>query len=109
MDYSIQVYVRLDENKTIIEINSSTFIEDTTDWLMIDKGIGDKYSHAQNNYLPKGLVDLQGKYNYKYDNGRFIELGDQEKEELYPTIVEESQFEQLDARITYLESLHQVL
>ena len=103
-----QVYIRLDEHKTIININSSIFISDTTGWIMIDSGEGDKYCHAQGHYLPKGLTDLNGKYNYKYD-GELVELTDEEKESLYPTIIEPTEIEKLDARVSYLESLHEEL
>ena len=33
---------------------------------MIDEGSGDKYAHAQSNYLEKRIYDDQGRYNYKY-------------------------------------------
>lgn len=101
-----QVYVRLDQHKTIIEINSSIFIEDKTDWIEIDSGFGDKYCHAQGNYLPKGLTDYNGKYNYKYDGG-LVELTDEEKAALYPTVVVETELEKLESRVSYLESLHE--
>lgn len=83
-DFKIKVYVKLDENKVIKEINSSIFLNDTTEWIEIDEGTGDKYAHAQGNYLPKPLMDMNGKYNFKYDNG-VIELTETEKEMLFPT------------------------
>ena len=79
----IKVYVKLDENKIITQINSSIFLKDMTDYICIDEGMGDKFAHAQGNYLPKGLMDNNGKYNYKFDNG-LVELTDEEKEVLFP-------------------------
>lgn len=106
MNQLAQVYVRLDQHQTITEINSSIFIKDTTGWILIDEGSGDAFCHAQGNYLPKGLTGLNGKYNYKYDDG-LVELTDEEKQSLYPTIVAETEIEKLDARVSYLESLHE--
>lgn len=86
MENLIKVYVKLDENKIITQINSSIFLNDTTNWVEIDEGQGDKYAHCQCNYLPKSLVDENYKYNYKYDNG-LVELTDEEKETLFPTLI----------------------
>ena len=65
----MKVFVKLDEAANIININSEIFIEDTSDWIEIDDGEGDKYSHAQGNYFPKPLMDENGVYRYKYTDG----------------------------------------
>ena len=69
MEDIIKVYVKLDANNSIIEINSSIFLEDTTDFVEIDtsenKENRDKYAHAQGNYLENGVFDEQGRPNYK--------------------------------------------
>lgn len=96
----IKVYVKLDENKIITQINSSIFLKDMTDYICIDEGTGDKYAHAQGNYLEKGLVDKKGRYNYKYV-GRLIELTEDEKKELYPTPTPQPT---TDERVEALES-----
>ena len=67
---SYKVYVKVDENGIIIAINSSAFLTDTTDWTEIDEGEGDKYHHAQNHYLPAGLMDENGIFNYKLAYGK---------------------------------------
>lgn len=85
-DNKIKVYIKIDKNNYITNINSSIFLTDTIDYIEIDEGYGDKYSHAQSNYLDKGLVDNQGRYNYKYENGNIVELEEEEKEKLFPTI-----------------------
>lgn len=74
------VYVRIDGNGNIIEINSSAFLENTEDYIAIDEGYGDKYHHAQNNYLQNILYDIDGCYNYKLVNGKPIERSKEEKE-----------------------------
>ena len=69
-DFSYSVYVKTNGDGVIIEVNSSAFIFDTTGWVYIDEGIGDKYHHAQNNYLPAGLTDENGIFNYKLADGK---------------------------------------
>ena len=60
-----KVYVKTNENGVITAINSSAFLPDTTGWTEIDEGEGDRFHHAQNNYLPAGLMDENGLFNYK--------------------------------------------
>lgn len=62
----IKVYVKVNQDNYIIEINSEIFIKDFTGWIEIDKGYGDKYAHAQSHYFAKPLINDDGKYNYKY-------------------------------------------
>lgn len=97
----IKVYVKLDENNVITQINSSIFLKDVTDWVEIDEGMGDKFAHAQSQYLPKGLVDEQGRYNYKYVNG-LVALTDEEKDELFPAQAIED-VPTIDERVKALE------
>ncbi|WP_407453576.1 hypothetical protein [Methanobrevibacter sp.] len=104
-----KVYAKLDENKVIKAIQSSIFLQDTTDWVEIDKGVGDKYAHAQGNYLSKSLIDANGKYNFKYVKG-VVELTQEEKEALFPTPKPEpTELEKMDARLTYLEIMSEVI
>ena len=69
-DIKHTVYVKLDENSIITAINSSAFLSDTSSWTEIDEGEGDKYHHAQNHYLPAGLTDENGIFNYKLADGK---------------------------------------
>lgn len=64
-----KVYIQTNKNNIVTAINSSAFLSDTTDWTEIDEGTGDKYHHAQGNYLPKGLMTDDGIYQYKYADG----------------------------------------
>lgn len=79
----IKVYVKISSNKVINEINSSVFLQKLEGWLEIDEGYGDKYSHAQSNYLEKGLLDEKSRYNYKWNNS-IVELTEEEKKTLFP-------------------------
>lgn len=64
------VYVKPNENSYITAVNSSAFLSDTTDWVEIDKGYGDKYHHAQGNYFSECIVTEDGAYYYKLVNGK---------------------------------------
>lgn len=69
----INVYIKTNFLNEITEIGSSIFITDPYNWTMIDSGYGDRYAHAQSNYLPKPLKNRQRKYNYRYENGQVVE------------------------------------
>lgn len=62
------VLIRTDSKNRVTAINSSGFA-DGDGWIQIDEGYGDKYHHAQNNYLPKPLTDERGVYRYKLVDG----------------------------------------
>lgn len=67
------VYVKSDEQGRLIAIDSSAFLRHVEDWEMIDYGYGDRFHHAQGNYLPLPIMDERGVYRYKLDNGLPIE------------------------------------
>ena len=69
-DIEYTVYVKTDDRNVITAINSSAFLSDVTEWTDIDEGVGDKYHHAQNNYLSAGLTDENGIFNYKLTDGK---------------------------------------
>lgn len=68
-----EVYIKTNENHEVIEVNSSIFIKDTTEWIKIDEGYGDKYAHAQNNYFEKSIFDEEGKYRYLFIGNKIYE------------------------------------
>lgn len=74
------VYAKVDSANRIIEIDSSAFISDLTDWIKVDEGSGDKYHHAQGNYLNKPLINESGIYNYKFENNAVVERTEVEKQ-----------------------------
>lgn len=67
------VYIKTDEEGRIIAVNSSAFLEDTTGWVEIDSGVGDRYHHAQGNYLDKPICTDDGIYQYKLVDGAAVE------------------------------------
>lgn len=82
----VRVYINKDSENNITSINSEIFLsqEEIQTMTEIDKGQGDKYAHAQSQYLEKGLIDELGRYNYKYLEGKVIEVAEADK----PTIEE---------------------
>lgn len=97
-----KVYVSLQDGY-ITSINSDIFLsqEEIQTMTEIDKGQGDKYAHAQNQYLEKGLVDEHGRYNYKYVDSKVVEVAEGEK----PTIEEPEQQataqDKIEAQVMY--------
>ena len=73
-----KVYVRTDSGGIITDINSSAFISGDG-WTEIDCGEGDRFHHAQANYLEQGLTDEFGLYNYKLVDGKPALRTDEEK------------------------------
>ena len=63
------VYVKPNESGYITAVNSSAFLTDTTGWVEIDRGYGDKYHHAQGNYFPQPIITDSGAYRYKLVDG----------------------------------------
>lgn len=58
------VYVRVDENNRIEQVESSAFLADTTGWIKIAEGVGDRYRHAQGNYFASPIRDDYGVCRY---------------------------------------------
>ena len=81
----VKVYVKINEQNIITDINSSIFLNNVEGYIQIDEGSGDKYAHAQGNYLEKSLVDESGRFNYKFEEGKVLELTDEEKNALFKT------------------------
>lgn len=86
MENEYKVYVSLQDGY-ITSINSEIFLseEEISTMTEIDRGQGYKYAHAQSQYLERGLVDEYGRYNYKYVEGKVIDVAEAEK----PTIEEQ--------------------
>ena len=61
----ISVYVKVNQEGFITEINSDVFLKDLNGYIKIDEGYGDRYAHAQSQYFDKPLVDEEGNYSIK--------------------------------------------
>lgn len=75
-DYN--VFIRVDDKGRVVDINSSAFLADTTGWVQIDSGTGDRYHHAQGNYLPKPIYNWSAIPIYKMEMGEIKERSEEE-------------------------------
>lgn len=92
------VYVKTNENGDIVAINSNEFLKDTSGWIEIDRGNGDKYHHAQGNYFEKPIANDYGVLRYKLENGVIVERTSEEMAEDYDVpIVNPTDTERIDA------------
>ena len=78
-----KVLVRADAAGRVVAINSSAFVQDAEGLVEIDSGYGDRYHHAQGNYLPLPLMDERGVYRYKLVDGKPIERTQEEMDADY--------------------------
>lgn len=65
MSVSYDVLIKYDSFNRIIDCNSSAFVSGD-EWTKIDDGVGRKYMHAQNYYLPAPMYDNRGIPRYAY-------------------------------------------
>lgn len=102
------VYVRPNDAGHIAAVNSSEFLQDTTGWVEIDRGAGDKYHHAQNNYFDQPIRTESGVYRYKLVDGKPVECTAEEiaaqEEANKPEVVPST-----EDRLKELESQNQML
>lgn len=67
------VYVKTDETGRIVAVNSDAFLSSLDGWQKIAEGHGDKFHHAQGNYLDLPLMDENGVHRYELKNGKIKE------------------------------------
>lgn len=100
MNDEYKVYVSLQDGY-ITSINSEIFLsqEEIQTMTEIDQGQGDKYAHAQGLYLEKELVDKYGRYNYKYVNGKVVEVAEADKPTIEEPKAEPTEQEKINAQL----------
>ena len=76
MEYS--VYIRVDDVGRVVNINSNAFLSNVEGWVEIDKGRGDRYQHAQGNYMPGPLFNSDGIPIYKLEMGKIVNRTEEE-------------------------------
>lgn len=102
MENEYKVYVSLLDGY-ITSINSNIFLsqEEIQTMTEIDQGQGDKYAHAQSQYLEKGLVDEQGRYNYKCVNGKVVEVAEEDKPKVVDPEQKATAQDKIEAQVMY--------
>ena len=99
-----KVYVKINATNYITDVNSSEFLIDTTDWIAIDEGSGDRYHHAQGNYFPKPIITDGGAYRYKMVDGTPMECTTEEiasQEKALKPVDEPTQEDRIEAQVMY--------
>lgn len=99
----VKVYINKDSENNITSINSEIFLseEEMSTMTEIDKGKGDKYAHAQGLYLEKGLFDEHGRYNYKYVEGKVIEVAEGDKPKVVDPEQQATAKDKIEAQVMY--------
>lgn len=104
------VYVKTDEKDRIVAINSDAFLTDVSGWVKIDEGYGDRYHHAQGNYFLMPIMDEQGAYRFKLENGKVMERTKEETDEDHiPPVVSENNYINLINDIAVLKESNRQL
>ena len=62
----IGVYVKINEEGYITDVNSDIFIKNFEGWVKIDEGFGDKFAHAQTHYFDRPVIDENGEFSMRY-------------------------------------------
>jgi hypothetical protein len=104
-DTIYKVYIKTDDSGRVSAVNSSAFLSDITGWIEIDEGTGDKYHHAQGNYLSNGLMTEDGIYQYKYVDGELQERTAEEiqkERDARPPVPEVMTLEEITAALNAL-------
>lgn len=99
-----KVYVKTDADGVITAVNSSAFLSDTTGWMEIDEGTGDRYHHAQGNYLERGLTDENGIYNYMLIGGKAVERSEEHKAADVQRLNTEARASQIHLELEHIDS-----
>lgn len=102
MENEYKVYVSL-QGGYITSINSEIFLsqEEIQTMTEIDKGQGDKYAHAQSQYLEKELVDKYGRYNYKLVEGKVVEVAEEDKLKVVDPEQQATAQDRIEAQVMY--------
>ncbi len=64
-DKKIKVYVQVNSEGFITDVESELFLSDKSGWIEYDEGQGDRFAHAKLCYFDEPLIDEMGNYRYK--------------------------------------------
>lgn len=102
------VYVKVDDDGRIVNINSDAFQHDLDDWTKIDEGYTQRYHHAQSSYLPNRIRDERGICRYKLVDGKPVERTQEDMDADYaarpaPPPSDKERIAQLEAALNAIE------
>ena len=102
--YDYIVYAKPNDTGYIAAVNSSEFLPDTTGWVEIDRGAGDRHHHAQNNYFDQPIRTESGVYRYKLVDGKPVECSAEEIDAQEAALPKPETKPSLESRVDTLES-----
>lgn len=110
MEEEYTVYVQINEGTCVVAVSSSAFLTQTEGWVEVERGTGDRFHHAQGNYLPQPLYTDEGVPRYKLTDGAIVERTQEELEADLAGLVEPvTPLEQLRADVDFLAALQGVV
>lgn len=76
MEEKSRVFILTDEENNIVRLEGEYSLpNDLTGWILIEEGSPcDRLNLAQTHYLEKPLISDEGKHNYKYVDGKIVEV-----------------------------------
>lgn len=100
-----KIYARLNEKNVVIKLFSSVFEQPMENDLLVEEGNEEHHAHV---HLKYQLMDMNGDYNYKFENEKMVELTDEEKAKLFP-VVEVDPVEPLEDQVKTLKSQIEIM
>ena len=104
-NYTHKIYARKNDNNIVIKLFSSVFENNLDTDFLVEEGNEEYHAHV---HLKYELVDMNGDYNYKFEDGKMIELTDEEKAKLFP-VVEVDPVEPLEDQVKTLKSQIEIM
>lgn len=100
------VFVQINEGGCVVAVSSSAFLTTTQGWVEVERGVGDRFHHAQGNYFPKSLYTDEGVPRYKLLEGVIVERTLEELEaDLAGMVAPITPLEQLRADVDFLAAM----
>ena len=62
-----KVFAKINSQGYVINVQSDVVLEDTTGWILIDEGVGDRFVFAHTEYFGRPLTDEFGNYQIKFE------------------------------------------
>lgn len=91
-NYTNKIYARLNEKRIVVKLFSSVFEQALEGDVLVEEGNEEYHAHVHLKYT---LMDVDGRYNYIVRDGKMVQLTDEEKEELFPTPVQQPTEQQI--------------
>ena len=82
-NFTNKIYARLNEDGIVIKLFSSVFEQPLESDKLVEEGNEEYHAHV---HLKYELIDVEGNYNYKFEEGKMVELTAEQKAELFPKV-----------------------